>query len=221
MSRGFVGQIAGGLFDGLYSRCEQSESGSLKQGIQRRAVHLITTPVFVVTDLVDTLLGVGMTIATLATAGQNKTIRGVAMIELEASANLLSVPYRHLLQTINPEAQFNGAENDLNDSGNGLLASIVKTGLQKFVNTQKESNSFFRRHVTTRLGHGLMLLSAPLTRTADLAIGLVAALFSFLTLGKIPTLNKVASKALEAPGIMRDLFQGVVKTINPYSSWMS
>jgi hypothetical protein len=56
-----------------------------------------------------------------------------------------------------------------------------------------------------------------ITRLVDGIIGVIAAVLSFLTLGKVASINNVAYRALQAPGIVKDLFKCTIKFINPWA----
>ena len=54
-------------------------------------------------------------------------------------------------------------------------------------------------------------------RVVDAIIGVFAGLASLITLGKIGSINNLAHRALQFPGLVKDLFYCGTKFINPWT----
>ncbi len=180
----------------------------------------------IVTGIADTAIGVALGCANVATAGTNYKIYKATISQFTNTQAMLSISYMNFLRTINPKGVFsqNLTKKFLPDDykppvisvkGDGLLTDSVTTSINKFARDCYTSDNKLKKHVISRLTYPVLALAYLVTRTVDGIIGLLAATFSLLTLGKFTILNNVAFRGLQAPGIIGDLFYCAVKTINP------
>lgn len=81
----------------------------------------------------------------------------------------------------------------------------------------KSSESFFKRHVVSRLTYALMVMASLVARVADGIIGVLAAVGSFCYLGTNEQLNVTAFKGFQAVTNLRDIFIYSIKCMNPWA----
>jgi hypothetical protein len=94
---------------------------------------------------------------------------------------------------------------------------LVINSLKALARSCYKSDNFLKRHVASRLTYALLAVSCLATRVADGAIGVAAAGLSVLTGGNFESLNNLAYRTLQAPGIINDLFYCTIKFINPWT----
>jgi hypothetical protein len=222
--------------DGYISNWVRSKD-CFEKHVLARGGHLGLIPLFTITSVVDTIVGAGAGIVSIATGGTYKATCDFAMNHLDSSRNIVAYPYTNLLRTLNPEAKFpssvashsyfhsyrywsqtidQGSELITND-GDGFITSYVSDALKDVARSCRNSDNFFKRHIVSRLTYLLLAISSLITRVVDGIIGVIAAILSFLTLGKVGSINNVAFRALQAPGIVKDLFYCAIKCINPWA----
>lgn len=175
-----------------------------------RGAHLLLTPASFITSAVDTIIGLGAGLGAICTLGKNKQTFKVACNHLSSSDKLFVRPYVNFLKTINPEAKISG-------DGDGFLSDLVINPLKNIARRCYNSDNFLKRHIASRLTYALLAVSCLVTRAVDGIIGIPAAGLSILTGGKFESLNNLAYRTLQAPGIINDLFYCTIKFINPWT----
>lgn len=198
---------------------------ALKKQIYSRGANLALAPTLFMTGAVDAIIGVGAGIATVCTLGMCRPVSKLAFDHLATTRYLMALPYQSLLHVINPNAQFpkrtsildegNGKGPWIGSEGNGFVHDSIHDSLRRSAEKRYESENFLHRQVTSRLTYALLAIASVITRVTDAIIGLRAAVFSMLTLGKVDSLNNVAYRALQAPAVIHDLFYCAVKFLNP------
>ncbi|MCH9609044.1 MAG: hypothetical protein S4CHLAM45_08050 [Chlamydiales bacterium] len=138
------------------------------------------------------------------------------------------------------ESDSNAVIRDLNDSFSELTGSISSFALESFRIDVEEldkpipfgakiwgnldqkmaacarSDSFFHRHVTTRLGNTALLVGALVIQVVNIAIGLIALVFAVATFGESKTLNERAHLGCQSiGGTVTVLLVSIAKIINP------
>ena len=191
--------------------CCDKSSYFLKKHVLARIAHCVLTPFSLLTNLADTTIGIGSGIVSVFTAPLQNKISIFAMNHLDGSRKLMAQPYVNLLNAINPYAKFSkNLENK-----NVLTSDSVNNFLKKIANDCYNSNNFLKRHIASRLTYALHAISSLVTRSVDGIIGLLAATFSILSLGKFKLLNNLAYKGLQAPAVIKDFLYCAIKIINP------
>ena len=211
---------------------QSDETTFLKKHVLARGAHLLLTPASFITSAVDTIIGLGAGIGAICTLGKHRQTFKVASNHLSSSNKLFVRPYVNFLQTINPEAKFSGdAANQpyivrylglakqatISGDGDGFLSDLVINPLKDTARTCYNSDNFLKRHVASRLTYAVLAVSSLVTRAVDGIIGIPAAGLSVLTGGKFESLNNLAYRTLQAPGIINDLFYCTIKFINPWT----
>lgn len=182
-----------------------------------RGVNLVLAPASFLAAGGDTAVGLGAGIGALCTLGTQHSIVAVAERYLPWSRELVAAPYKHLLSTINPRAREYSGYAWISADGNGFITHYVFAYLSDKGREYRHSDDLLVKHVASRLTYALAAVACLVARVADGAIGLVAGLFSFFSVGKWESLNNLAGKALQAPGIICDLFYCTIRFINPWA----
>lgn len=78
-----------------------------------------------------------------------------------------------------------------------------------------EHSDFFERHILARAGFLVCTVAFLVTRIADLVLGMIAVVFSILTLGCFASINNAAFRGLQFFGVIGDLVHGIAGVINP------
>ncbi len=192
----------------------------LKKETLKRVYNLTITPFSTIIRVMDIIVGVFAGFVSIANSGKKKAIFKLAMNHLDSSRKIVVSPYRYLLKTLNLSAEISYLYKSdwkkfyISAKGDGLITHNVSKFLEKKARSYYKSD----RHFATRLTYALLALSSIITRVVDGIIGIIAAAFSFLTYGKVVTINNIAYRGLQAPGIVKDLFYCTIKIINPEAS---
>ncbi|MGE4574305.1 MULTISPECIES: hypothetical protein [Parachlamydia] len=201
-----------------------------KKHVLARGLHLTLVPSSIVTSVIDTTIGLGIGIAVLATVGKHEKMTRFAFNHVFCASKLAVFPYVNFLQAINPKIHFLSNEYGkhanfaieakkcmISNEGFGFTSDPFNFRLRKKASEYCDANSFFKRHVASRLTYALLALSCVVTRIADGIIGVPIAALSILTAGKFVFLNNLAYRTLQAPSIVGDLFYCTINCINPWT----
>ncbi len=101
--------------------------------------------------------------------------------------------------------------------GNGFITHFVTDALKNIARDCYRSENLLIQHVASRLTYAVLAISSLVTRAVDGVIGIPAAGLAILTFGKIESLNNLAYRSLQTPGIVEDLFYCTIKIINPWT----
>jgi hypothetical protein len=203
-------------FDFYYDFCEDN----FKDIVPSRIEYLALAPQAVFAIAADSLIGLGTGLAAIATGGMFSALNNRAFEHLSCRGHI-TAPYRALIRTINPNAQFaNYYNNDLRihrlyDKMFGEMEGIT-TVVEKCANKFSKSENFLKRHVAARLSYALVGMATTVAIVARGVIGAIAIPLSFVSLGKHETLNFMADESLKTPNIIDTLFCTILLTINPW-----
>lgn len=204
-----ISQIDYSASDYICQNLVDSENTNFfKKHVLARGGYLLLAPVSIITAAIDTIIGLGVGLASIATVGKHAPTFYRAQYHLVLGQQILARLYQHCLQFLNPSAIIDDVED-------GLTTDVVKNFFIIVAKDCYRSDSIFKRHVASRLTYALMLISCAITRLIDGVIGIIAALFSFLTFGHFDSLNNAAYRGLFITGIVTDLFYCTVKIVNP------
>lgn len=193
-----------------------NEANCFNRQFTARVGYFLSAPLELISSIVDTAIGLLATVESLLALGTEKSCNKIAQNHLISASAIISSPYKFLLRTLNPTATFDECA-PVSSKGNGLVSHYVINFLKEYGRSCTNSPNLFKQHVISRVTYALLAISCLVTRTADGAIGIIAAAFSFITLGKIDTINNIALRGLRFPGIIDDLVFCTVKFINPWS----
>jgi hypothetical protein len=137
--------------------------------------------------------------------------------QLESSKPLLYAPFLNFLHFINPKAALSSSTKPpmIDATGNGFIAGKVIGSVKNIANGCRNSHNFLKREVASRLSYVLLAVAAVVSRAIDGVIGIPAAALSILTGGTYVSLNNLAVRALQATGIISDLYYCCIKFLNP------
>ena len=215
------------------------ETTFIKKHLLARGAHFFLTPASFITSAIDTAVGLGVGIGVICTLGMHLPTAKVAFNHFSSSNKLFVRPYVNLLQTINPKARFSGDLANqtyvvrflaqcnnyeppvVSGDGDGFISDTVITSLKSVARTCYNSDNFLKRNVASRLTYALLAISCLVARVVDGIIGIPAAGLSILTGGKFESLNNLAYRTSQAPGIITDLFYCTIKFINPWTGTSS
>jgi hypothetical protein len=183
--------------------------------IKSRFGHLALIPVSLCADIMDTVRGIFPALGTFLTLGTNRGLSKSTMDDWKGLDNLLADPYLHFIKAINPKADVGYKSGKYNS---GILAEIAQKKIIKWFYNCQCSDSFIKKQIGTRLTMALWAVTMIITRVVDGVLGVVAAVFSILTLGSSPCgwkFNVWAHKGLHVTAIVSDLFKATIGFINP------
>ncbi len=205
-----------------YIQVNLSNSDSLfKSQVLTRVAYLSLAFLNIITGSVNATAGVLTGSLNILTAGKKHSLHKITLAQLCNTRLTLSLFYLNGLRVLNPHARLcnyipkNSLE--LSFDGNGLFAGRVNTLIQDLSAQCNTSKNFLKKQVISRLTYVLLAVASLVTRAVDAVIGIIAAVFSILTLGKFNTINTIAFRGLQVPGIVDDLFYCAVKIINPWT----
>jgi hypothetical protein len=144
---------------------------------------------------------------------------------IQQSNFIFAEPFKHLLRVINPKvirdkapftvssSEEDSKKNDpwVSKDGVGLLANQVHNAVKYLI----KSESKLYRHTISRLVCALAPVAFVIARIADGIIGIAAAPFALLSGGCCESLNNIAYRGLQAPGLLFDLYRCAVGFIHP------
>lgn len=206
--------------DGLMSKSLEgiTEKGGVKKHVGARLAYFLGAPVTLIGRIVDVAAGIFLGLGAIITAGKCKPIFEGAVVELDSASKIFPRFYVYLIKTINPSAEFksNDATIHVPLEGDGYIAKFAHEELERLAGLVS-TKGIFNRHVTARLIFFLLIIVSIITRIEDTVIGAAAVVASFLTLGKIASINHLAFRAFRPTAIVKDLFYYTVKMINPWA----
>lgn len=204
--------------------------------LSTKAAHLGLAALSFLTTSADSVIGLGAGFGTMLTYGKSMTVYKFSIYHLGSSKAVLLLPYKHLMEMINPEAKFSARVSQeatpfmrylgslvedklpmITADGNGFISDLFVEPLKDIARTCYSSDNFLKRHVASRLTYALLAISCIVTRAVDGIIGVPAGLLSLVTGGKYESLNNLAYRSLQAPAIINDLTYCAIKVLNPFT----
>ena len=164
----------------------------------------------VISGTEDIVVGVTGVALYAITMGNNKTFEDMAD-KLENTYKMLPRVFKSILKVVKPHYPI--ADN-LNEYG-WLSDKCIVFLFDKSEVYARNKDSFIKSHFFSRGTAALLLIVGPITRTADLALGLVAASFSILTLGNVERINTFAMQQLTFFGLAEDICFSLSLLVNP------
>jgi len=202
--------------------------------VTARAANLIMAPVDAIAGVGDTVIGVLAGVGTIVSLGENTKIFRTASHHLSRCTGLIVRPYRDLLHCVNPRAVFSwkptyGEAADARKfgkgrplvycDGDGLLTGHVKDAFYGIGRWCRNHENVVIKHVVSRLSSLLSIAASAVCRAVDFVFGVIAAVLSFVALGKSETLNNTAHRGLQVTGIVGDVIFGITRIINPWAGY--
>jgi hypothetical protein len=182
------------------------------------APHDIGTIVPVALNAITSVVTTPLSCITL---GKWKFINKIA--QKSHSSNLIfTSAYIGLISILNPKINQNKLKEFISKNPEGLLTFFIVKSLFDKAQKLSSKKSFCKRHIVSRVLFALGGLLSIITRIADAAIGLIAALLVAVTLARVEFLNNVALKCLITfPGVFHDVLTGIRGIFHPGQSYLN
>lgn len=180
---------------------------SCQHSLEIRGNHLYDALEETVSGINQLFSGVILGLFSLATFGLKEKNTTDATHHLLHGGVAASAVYSCFLKSLNPEAEIS----QISLFG----APLYWINNQAF--TFAKSPHLIKKHLFSRGAYAALAVSAVIIRIAEGVIGLIATIFSCLTLGIFPRLNLLASSGLRFPLLLRDLFLSATNFIHPGS----
>ncbi len=160
-----------------------------------------------------TSVGIVATALSILTLGKNRAINNVAMWTVN-SLYILPKPYEAIAAVVNPTVKM--PEIDDNTEIMGVITKRIACPIFEAAKRSASSSNFFTRHVVSRGAFALGAVAAAVTRSADLALGLIAALFSIVPcLARVDRVSHFAFRHLMALVVINDISVALRGVVNP------
>ena len=163
---------------------------------------------YCLSDSVKTVLGVVGTALSVLTGGKDKEFNQLADLTGK-SALVLPLLYVRTMQVINPK--FKTSEK----STMGVITSKIARPIFRKAGKSSENDKFFQKHVVSRIAYLSGAIVSTVTRTADLALGILGAALSVITFGAVPKINTFALRHLKSLAVVDDVCKGIRGFVNP------
>jgi len=188
------------------------DTNFLYREILSRGGYLLLTPACMIVVALDTIIGLGSAILSLATLGLSRDIVDLTTNHLGSTRKIVTLVFIGLLKTVNPHAVVPDA-----DDQNGFLTDPLFKKIHDLAYEFKDSDSYLAKYLGSRVTLAISPFIVAIGRVADMALSLVAVTFSFATLGMIDKVNEIACYSLEFPSVPIDLIECAILCINPFA----
>lgn len=196
----------------------EKPAGFLREEIFSRAANVGLAPAFFIATTLDTAIGIGVGLCSLATLGKNEKVYQTATKFLLESSNIIRAPLYSLASALNPRPKFLDVAG-ISSDGNGFSTSLVIRPLYKKIDAFSESDNFITREVFSRLTVGFMAVCCVVTRVFDFIIGVTAMFLVVLTWRKLATVTNIAYQNLQVTLLIGDLVFCAIGLLNPKSHY--
>jgi hypothetical protein len=158
---------------------------------------------------VGTILGIAASAFSAFSLGNIKYFNRMANNLTKHEEKILANLYYTVIRVINP----NFTSNSIGESG--MISEKISTPIFKAAKTASKSNNWLIKHVVSRAEYASATCVSLITRTTDIAIGVLAAAVSIIPCaGRNPKINCFAIKQLRLL-VVHDFCKGIRGTINP------
>lgn len=185
------------------------------QNLGQLIVMTVVTPIALLTTVVG---GVGLSAIAALNLESNNRISKKSLEMVKLVSVFPSMLFAHLLRVINPNARFKlqgkGPVFGMAPSPS-FCSSRTSEKLQKKAIDCYAQNHPLKKYVASRALFALGGIASVVSRTADLAIGLIAASCAILTLGTLKGLNDFAFDNLTFLNVVSDVVISIRGLINP------
>lgn len=191
------------------------ETTFAKKEIAARGLSLLGIPTFLMTGAIDTIIGAGAGIVSIATLGMWDEPVWIAFNHLTGGDTMVANAYFAALSAINPKFAIGSDKDLISVGGRGFSTQFIFKPITNLANECRRSDHFLVRQFVSRCVYLALAIACLITRLLDALISVPAVLLSFITLGKNASLNNLASRTLQSIGIISDLFYCMIGMINP------
>lgn len=204
------------------------EDTPIKKHVGSRLCSLALAPASVITSAADTIVGIFAGFGSIFTLGLHRPTYICAARYLASSPGIVSRPFAKMIKVLNPSAFLEYSKKKKEDGsapdkafiqmqGKGLITHYVFNITNTAFRSCANSEYWLMRHVVSRLTLLLSAVAHVISRVVDAIIGSIAAVFAFLTLGKVDSINHAAHRGLQLTGIIHDVFYHTMHLINPWA----
>ena len=180
-----------------------------------RLNYALLIPLSFVLNTLDTLGGIFAGVANVATGGAYPSLKSYTVNNLKGAESLLAQPFQFIIATLRPDAVIKGQSKKDSVDNTGFFAAVADGFLTGIALTCQQSKHRMISEGVSRLAHTARLLVAIITRTVDIAIGVIASVFALLTTGYFDELNRVAFRGLQSTALLSDIFLIAKEIVNP------
>lgn len=226
------------LRDTLMEPIIQKVSNSTNSCISRETLHIPCIFVEVGYSAIDTVIGIAAAITSVV-VGTDSNISSkfipIAQNHLASTRKCLSNVFFRVLNSIDADIQLKPRTSSngiiVCSQGDGIFTGKCRQILTNiFRSTAEEDVTPEEKHIYTRICYLAFGLAAPLLRTADFAIGILAVIAAIVAQGwiavnagqinphqrdQIDSLNNLAYRGLQIGGIVDDLFFSLINFQEP------
>lgn len=194
------------------------EFNSISTSVSDRVKNLLILPPAVIFYTVGgigfTCLGVAAHIIATATFSKFEAVNKRSILT-RSSRFLLPNSFSAVMNVVNPDVSSRNKD-WFSDPKSGFVSQYVAFPILKTaIIASNDDKSILNRHVVSRVGFGLFGVVSVVTRTTDLAIGILAAVLSLATLGVSQKVNEIAVDHLSSLRLVGDLCFSVTGVLNP------
>lgn len=161
--------------------------------------------------IVTAVAGIAVSAISAVTLGKFKDINHTANVCLFAETPIIANLYYKSVKVLNKN--FTAEESILSQPG--IISKYISVPIFQAANKNFEQHTAFNRHVIPRALYAVGTCVSPITRTADVALGILVAAVSIVPyFGKNQTINRFAIRQLNL-NVIQDVCKGIRGIINP------
>lgn len=191
------------------------KTSCFKREFLSRCARILTIPLTLITAILDTIVALGISIAAYGSLGMLTKVTLRACEHFESTRLILIKPIFNFFQFINPRTRV-AASTIIEPNGHGFVSDRVLS-LIDLANRTSASSICFVRHVVSRTLYLVSTIAFIIARLIDAIIAPFATLFALCALGTNHTLNNLAFRALQVPGVIEDIYCCTIRIINPWA----
>lgn len=199
-----------GNFSLHYSNYEATSV--FKQQVQSRIAYAANIPVSALVSVADVAVGIFAGLSSFLLLGINNKANQFSLRQLDQSQFALANPFKSLIRTINPKAEFH-SDDKYATKGYSLRVASREALLDAF---RDHGGNFSSARKVSLLAIPVLAVSV-LGAVGDLVIGIVAIPVSIILLGNNQNYNDLAFNALNVTGLVGDVYRCAINIINPAS----
>ncbi len=181
----------------------RQEPRSFKGTLDNKIGLIARTALRFTTDSMDLAIGLLSVVPSLL----SKRVADFTFEQLDVSSGILFRLYLNLISIVNAQFEYDVIkskdgdvelrEEDLTGEYMSYSCSLIESFTDKIIEMTNSPN-FFKRHVSCRLGFAVNIVASIVITIVEVPLGIVAAAFSLLLLGKWERLNKFALTRLNS-----------------------
>lgn len=175
-----------------------------------------------VTAILDGAAGIIASLGNLLYCGKNDTLREFARHNLNSFGAAAPLAYVSIIRVLNSriilvkeEAMLLGSKYAIYEELESWTETHILEKIGIFANTLSESDNCFKAEVLSRGCYLFYLIASVVTHAFDCLVGITAAFFSTIGLGRCAALNRIAFSHLKFAFVVSDCVCAIQKIVNP------